>query len=168
MYASKRREHPRNVCESNIKYAPAEENEIVETQAYNYSSGGMYLESPEWFPANTNIRIMMKNYDPEASGPESFQSYVANIRWCREVKRNGATIYGLGVQFLERRHDLLDKPIQVEWVACELCGEFVKMKDARLNGDKVRICQDCRASLGCLPDGKLNDCVERYLSGNIF
>ncbi len=163
-----RRAHPRIICEADIQYAPAEEKDLVESRAFNFSRGGMYLETPEWFPTNTFLRILMNGYEPHAEGPEAFQSYLANIRWRQEVQGNGGRIYGLGVQFLERHHGVLERPVRVEWVNCDVCNDFVKRSETRLTDDLVRICQGCRTDLGCLPDGKLNDCIQRYLSGNIF
>jgi hypothetical protein len=163
-----RRVHPRNFCETEVRYAPADENDFKESRAYNFSRGGMYLETPNWFPTNSNLRIVMKAYDPGTAGPEAYRSYVANVRWHRKLQRNDAPVYGIGVQFLEQHHAALEEPVQVEWVACDVCNNFVKRDESRLTEDRVRICQSCCSELGCLPDGKLRDTIERYLSGNIL
>lgn len=163
-----RRAHTRNFCEADVRYAPADGNGFTESRAYNFSRGGMYLESPNWFPTNSTLRIIMKDYDPGTTGPEAFRSYVANVRWHQELQRNDAPVYGLGVQFLEQHHAALEEPIPVEWVTCDVCSNFAKRDDSRLTEDLVRICTDCCSELGCLPDGKLRDTLQRYLSGNIL
>lgn len=76
----------------------ADENSdyLAYAQMFNFSGGGLYIESDVSFHPGTKIRIQFDN-PPFQSGPKILSSVV---RWCRELSDcNSDYIYGVGVKF---------------------------------------------------------------------
>ena len=73
---------------------------------YNYSLGGLYLESDTALNPGTSVRI-----DIEASpnGPAA-DHYYATVQWCREIKAAVVLYdYGIGLEF-DRKTNCLNGP----------------------------------------------------------
>ena len=65
-------------------------------QMFNFSGGGLYMESDVFYKPDTKIRIQFVN-PPFQSGPKILRSVV---RWCRELSNfDSDYIYGVGVKF---------------------------------------------------------------------
>jgi len=69
---------------------------------YNFSEDGLYFESIHALEPESRITIMMPNYAPETAGPEAFQSYLVEIRWCQDRSEQEKPRYGVGVRILEK------------------------------------------------------------------
>ena len=61
----------------------------------NYSNGGIYIESDYAPRPERKIRITVDNL-PFNSSP---QSYMAEVRWRRQLFANSAYAYGVGVKY---------------------------------------------------------------------
>ncbi len=167
MTPDNRRAHGRVHYEADIQYAPADAGAYLDSRMYNYSRMGMYLEVPQFLAPGGDVLIRMKDYAPDAHGPEAYQSYVANIRWCREIEDLDYPLFGLGVQFLERHHSVLEAPVRSKAVTCDLCGDPTNPVECRVGEDPLRFCAGCHKHLEGLPDGKIKACIHRFLLGNV-
>lgn len=101
MAKGNQRAYDRYSCEAVAQYAYTGEENYYEAKIYNYSNGGMYLESQYAVDPGTKMDIKMTNYSPGASGPESCETYQAEVKRCSEYSGQGATYYGVGVQYKE-------------------------------------------------------------------
>lgn len=159
-----RRAYPRVAYQTDIQVSLPETGAYVDSRSYNFSLGGMYLETPQPLSRDATIQIQMKDYAPGAYGPEAYQCYVAGVRWRREFAGNGHPLFGIGVQFLERRHGDLAAE---DRVVCELCGDLTSSLKCRHTPEGARFCPDCYKHLETLPDGKIRGCIHRFLTGNV-
>jgi hypothetical protein len=74
--------------------------------------------------------------------------------WCRKVYRNGSSIYGIGVRFMVN--------------VCDKCGERVPYSDIHRTDRFLFLCSKCMKDMLPWMGGKVNECVERYLDGNVL
>jgi hypothetical protein len=95
------RAYERYHYEAPIKYSYYDTEESYDGKMYNYSIGGMYFESNSYLKPGSSIQIKMLNYSPGRSGPERYQTYRAEVRWCREMARSDASYYGIGAKYYE-------------------------------------------------------------------
>jgi hypothetical protein len=49
--------------------------DAFEAVIYNSSRGGIYYESAQAIPLESEVQIMMVNYSPTAKGPEAYRFY---------------------------------------------------------------------------------------------
>lgn len=159
-----RRMYPRIAYQADIRLAVPETDVCVDSRSYNFSLGGMYLETLQRLPREATVEIQMKDYSPGVYGPEAYQLYVAGVRWRRKIGGNGSPRYGIGVQFLERRHA---DPASEDRRVCELCGDLTPASGCRMILEGTRFCPDCHKHLEKLPDGKIRECIHRFLIGNV-
>lgn len=95
------RTYERYSYEAAVQYAYAGEEKYYDAKMYNYSNGGMYFETQYAVEPGAKMYIKMANYSPNASGPESYETYYGEARWCSEYSGPGAAYYGIGVQYEE-------------------------------------------------------------------
>ena len=115
------RAFPRTQYEAPIKYLNVNPDYIYMTRMYSFSDGGLYFESFQSLMPDLQIYIIMTNYAPESDGPEAYQSYLANIRWCHKLPQTDTPRYGVGVEFLEKSHTLFGVEDNESRTACDLC-----------------------------------------------
>ncbi len=169
MSSPTRRSYPRIRYQAPVHCASPEAGFHLDGHMFNFSREGMYLETRQRPPDDATIHIYMRDYAPGAYGPEAYQWYVANIRWRRDIDWDCPPRFGLGVRLLERRHaDESETEMLVEKATCHLCGRLAEASDCRWNEDGLRFCNGCYKHMESLPDGKIRDCIHRFLMGNVI
>lgn len=168
MGAYSKRAYPRIQNEGPIKFTHYRQGHYFDSRMYNSSKGGMYFEPDHALEPESKIYIVMVNYSPAAYGAEAYRCYKAIIRWCRQVSDKEASHYGVGVQFLEKSHEILDPDLQGLKRACDLCGVMVSDDDIHKTDDFVYLCPHCFKHLNAFPDGIIKENIERFLIGNVI
>lgn len=163
------RTFPRIHYETPIRFAPfADADKYQDSRIYNFSKGGLYFEPSQPISPDSDIVIVMRNYSPGTYGPEAYQSYIARIRWCREILTDQELRYGAGVQLLKRSHEILGADIEIVHQACDLCGTLLLSPEVHLTEDNICLCENCHKHLNTLPSGIIKQSINRFLMGNVI
>ena len=132
-----------------IRYAAAGTEHFFNATMVNSSDGGMYFESDTRIEPRADLLIHI------AGAPDGEQSeYRAEVRWCREMKDCKPPCYGIGVRFVSN--------------VCHQCGDIIAVRDIRRTPDHIRLCPSCNAQMESMKEGKIKECLEQYLLGNVI
>ena len=168
MYSYARRLYPRVHYEAPIMFKMLSANDFTEAKMFNFSKGGLYFESLNPIMPKTDVAIMMINYSPGTYGPEAYKSYIAQIKWSKDVSENGSPKHGFGVEFLSKSHEICEILVTESVSSCELCGKVIPSKEICSMEDMICICPNCNKHLTALPDGQIKECIKRFLMGNVI
>lgn len=163
-----RRAYPRTAYKAPIKYTVLNARQFHTTRMFNFSPGGLCYETHQELKPEAEVCIVMQNYSPDRFGPEAYKSYVARIRWIRPISQNGSTRYAAGVQFVARSHEVLDVEAQTPRHVCDLCGVLMPIDQIMKTEQGSQLCGACYRHICNMPNGKLRQCVERFLIGNFY
>ena len=162
------RSHQRIQHQAPIQSALLNSEQFQPSSMYNYSDGGLCYETNQQLTPEDEICIIMENYTPGQAGPEGFRSYVARVRWIELISKNGAECYATGAQWIVRSHEILATESQVPHQMCDLCGAMKPLHKLEKTGDGVQLCNACFKHFNNIPSGKIRQCVERFLVGNVI
>ena len=159
---------PRTSYKAPIQYFHPQSDHYFNSSMYNFSEDGLYFESIHALEPNSKMTITMQNYSPGASGPEAFQSYLAEIRWCLDRSDQSSARYGVGVRILEKTHTRSTETEVKQHQSCDLCGdEFDKASICLMDGS-ICLCPGCYQHLDTMPDGQIKSSIKRFLIGNVL
>jgi len=134
----------------------------------NFSEDGLCFESIHVMQPKSKITIRMPNYAPGSSGPEAFQSYLAEIRWCQDRSDPKRTRYRVGVRILERSRSRSTPAEPKRRQDCDLCGEGFDAASICLMDGSICLCPGCFKHLDAMPDGHIKSNIKRFLIGNVL
>lgn len=168
MKAYSKRAYPRSYYEAPIRYARIDSDGIFQdSRMYNYSRGGIYFEPDRPLVPESKIAVVMMNYSPGAFGPESWQSYTAKVRWCKEIPKIDMRLFGVGIEFLTKSRDIYEAELRETQVACDLCGEYEKPDAITQTEEFFNLCGHCLKHMNSMPPGTIKESIYRFLSGNV-
>jgi hypothetical protein len=168
MQANSRRNFPRNQYEAPIQFQYLQPDRYYNSYTYNFCEGGLYFESLQPLELNSQINIIMPNYSPDAHGPEAFQSYLAEIRWCQKISDEKSSQFGVGVEILERSHERFTNIESQKRKSCDLCDKLLLTASVcRIDGS-ICLCPDCFDRLDEMPEGNIKSGIKRFLDGNVL
>jgi ribosomal protein L32 len=168
MTATTQRSNARTVRQVPIQYALLDSDQFHPTRTYDFSSSGLCYEAHEPLKPGTDVCIVMENYDPDLSGPESFRSYVASIRWTHLLSKNGTERYAAGARIITCSHDLITAEKQLPHHLCDLCGAMMSLNKLEMTNAGAQLCANCMKHFSSIPSAKIRRCVERFLVGNVI
>lgn len=155
MNAISKRAFPRDTCETRIKYSIFDELECTDAIMYNNSEGGMYFESDSHIEPGADICIELTDNLSGADNPAACNGYRGEVMWCRKMFKNGASsCYGIGVRFMVN--------------VCDKCGEKVTYSEIRKTDKFLFLCNNCFDHIETWSGGKIGECMDKYLMGNIL
>ncbi len=152
MDAITKRAFSRNNHESQIRYAILNSDAFTDAKMCNNCEGGMYFESDNALMPGTDIRIKVMD-KPFLHEHEACDGYKAEVMWCREMAKEGVG-YGVGVRFMVN--------------VCDKCGSKVSYHDIHKTEHLIFLCSDCHDQYLAMSDGKIKECMENYLMGNVL
>ena len=164
----KRRSSRRHYYNAPIKYAQIGTNDYADSRMYNYSMKGLYFEHGLPLQTGMDVGIVMLNYTPGSYGPEAYKFYIARIRWCTEVGNGASLIFGTGVEFLSKSHEIHEYGKRPVRYTCDLCGKLINSVNLHQSKEYVNLCPDCFKHLNSIPNSALRETVERFLMGNVI
>jgi hypothetical protein len=162
------RSHQRVQHQAPIRFSLLNSEQFHPTRMYNFSNGGLCYETERPLAPKDDVCIVMENYNPDQSGPEGFRSYLARIRWIQLISKNGTERYAAGAQWVARSHDVMATDAQVPHHHCDLCTAIAPLHKLELITCGVQLCQPCARHFSNIPAGKIRQCVERFLLGNVI
>jgi hypothetical protein len=151
-----------------IQFALLNTDRFHPGRTFNFSSTGLCYETHEPLKPGTDVCIVMANYDPDVPGPECYRSYVASIRWTRLLSKNGTECYAAGARFITCSHDIITAENQLPYHLCDLCGARRPLNKIDRTQVGAHLCANCMKHYNNMPSGKIRQCVERFLVGNII
>jgi hypothetical protein len=161
------RSYQRTASQAPFQYALLDTEQFHPTRAYDFSAGGVCFETREPLKPGTDICIVMEAYHPEQSGLEAFRSYVASIRWAHLLSKNGSARYVAGARFVARSHEIITTENQLPRHLCDLCGDMLTLNKLEMTHGGAQLCPHCLKHFNNIPTGKIRQCVERFLIGNV-
>jgi hypothetical protein len=162
------RSHQRSPHSVPIRYALLDSERFHPTRTYDFSTDGLCYETHRPIDPGTHVCIVMENYSPGLSGPEGFRSYVATVCWNQLISSNGTDRYATGARFVTRSHDIIAAENQLPHHMCDLCGAQKPLNKIELTQSGAQLCSLCIKHYHCMPAGKIRQCVERFLIGNVL
>lgn len=162
------RSHPRVNHEAPIQFALLNSHQFRSTRMFNYSDGGLCYETDQPLALKEKVCIVMENYQPGQTGPEGFRSYLTQVRWTELISKNGVERYAAGAQWIFRSHDILATEAQLPHHICDLCGSRLPVHKLEQTTQGTQLCQACSEHFHNIPAGKIRQCVERFLLGNVI
>lgn len=163
MAAHIKRAYLRNYYEALIMHANFNLENYCDAKTYNSSVAGMYFESNYILHQNSDICIKTGNYLPDTDGPEAYRFYRAKVRWCKDMAKGDAHLYGIGVQYLVKSH-IVGGPSY----SCGLCGENIPYGKIHIIDDFVYLCSGCFKQFEGLSDKMIKKSIEDFIIGNVL
>ena len=161
------RTYPRIELDTPIQYAAADSNEFHTSHSLNFSAGGLCYEMDQPFEPMAEVCIVMKNYEPGRNGPEGYRSYLARICWIQPLRTLREGQLAAGAQIIARSHEVLANGTSESRHMCDLCGVLMPVSRLFDNDGDVQLCEHCQRHFLSIPKGKLRQCLNRYLMGNV-
>ncbi len=140
---------------------------LQESRTLNYSAGGFCYETDQRLRPEEQVCIVMRNYTPGQAGPESYRSYLTRIRWIQPLDRENSDRFAAGARIVARSHEIIDAFSEGPLNNCDLCGALTPCYLLECTENNAQLCEHCRAHFQSLPQGKVRQCLERYLTGNV-
>ncbi len=164
----KPRSHQRMDHPAPIRFALLNSEQFQPTQLFNYSEGGLCYETNRPLSPEDEVCIVMENYTPGQPGPEGYRSYLTEVRWTDMISQNGTQRYANGAEWVLRSHDILSTQDQLPHQFCDLCDARLPQHKLKQTANGVRLCKACIKHYHNIPAGKIRQCVERFLVGNVI
>lgn len=164
------RAYPRISFEAPIKYGVSNgENATYFHDAHtlNYSAGGICYETDHVLTLEDEVCIIMNNYAPNLAGPESYRSYLARIRWIHPLSKQRKERFAAGARIIARSHEILDVCAEAPRHNCDLCGALMSACQLQCTEENAQLCEQCHKHFKSLPEGKIRQCLARFLTGNV-
>jgi len=128
---------------------------------------GISFESEHALQPGTPIYIKMTDFSLNDHAPGVHDVYIGKVRQCRRVRNNCA--YRTSVQYMARGHICSGRNVhKSELMSCDLCGKKTPWQEVHETDDSLYLCLDCFKHLGKLIDGKIKECVTRFMDGNVI
>ncbi len=168
MQTQSRRKSERHPSEAPVQYVCRQPDRYYNSQIVNYSEDGLFFRSMQPLEPDSQIRIIMPNYQSGASGPEAYQSYTAAVRWCQEISHDKLSQFGVGVEILEKSHERLTDIANPVRQTCDRCDVLLSTASVcRIDGS-ICLCPDCFDRLEKMPEGNVKSDIKRILDGNVI
>lgn len=163
-----KRKFTRHRCQTPIQFLYRQPDRYFNSQVSDYSEAGLHFRSMQPLEINSQIRIIMPGYSPQASGPEAYQSYTAAVRWCQKISDKKSSRFGVGVEILEKSHERLTEIGPRTRQTCDRCDASLPAASVcRIDGS-ICLCPDCFDRLEKIPEGSLKSDIKRILDGNVL
>ncbi len=162
-----RRVFTRNNFRAPILNTISDSSKYHDAKMRNFSYGGMYFESRHPHALDSKVRIVMVNYTPGAFDHEAYKYYLGRIRWRREVSRADVRWCGVGVEFLERGHEIFGEETMEANVSCDLCGMLAPSGEIRQTDELASLCPACFKHMAKITNKNIKASIERFVMGNV-
>lgn len=164
------RAYPRVPFETPIQWAVAYDKDHTLyhcARLLNYSSGGFCYETKDPLDPEAEVTIVMNDYTPDESGPESYRSYLTRVCWIQPLSKRRKGGFTTGAQIIARSHENLIEVIDEPMVICDLCGALMPVGRMKCTDGNAQLCDQCFKHFHSIPAGTARLRLERYLVGNI-
>jgi hypothetical protein len=132
-----------------IRFAESRTAEYQKGELLDKSSGGMSFIAERELKPGSDILIHVDTTS-EPNGAKPHDDYLAEVRWCVKEEDQDVASYRIGVRLFSS--------------TCVLCEKEIHHHDT----DSIDVCEECRGRFCSLSKGKIKNCVEKYLLGNVI
>ena len=168
MVTEQRRSSQRRQHKGPLRYLHDEMDQYYDATMYNYCEQGFYFEVFEPLDRDDRLHIIIPDHRSGVNGPARFPYYLSRVRWCRELESLRTPRFGVGVNILEKGHDLRWLPDDSQNRTCDLCeGPLTAESVCRIDG-RFCLCPDCFFYVEEMPDGTVKENIMRRMVGNII
>lgn len=157
----------RTAFEAPVKYAVSNSDQFRCTRMVNYSEVGLCYEVDQQLDPETDVTLLMDDYAPGQIGPAAYRSYLTRIRWIRPLYASENCRYAAGAQIITRSHEALNAYAEELRHTCDLCGKTMQINQLQCTTGNASLCEQCFKHFQYIPPGKVRQCVERFLVGNV-
>lgn len=140
---------------------------FLRSRTINYSAGGFCYMTDQQLNPEDEVCIIMSNYTPGRTGPECYRSYLTRIRWTQPVHGRHKSRYASGARIIARSHEVLDVFDEEAKDSCDMCGASMPVNCLQCDDKKTQLCEQCHSHFQALPEGKIRQCVARFMTGNV-
>lgn len=145
----------RTYSEAPIVYVNCSSQDPNPATMLNSSAGGMCFATEKPLRSGMAIFIKLVNFVSDPYWPNACDSYVAEVRWCREENKEDAPVsYQVGVRFVR--------------FSCDHCGTPLNHQAANSPLECSEICPECMELMSSVSDTRLRTHFENYLMGNVL
>jgi len=165
------RAYPRYHLQAPIQYGVFngdDSTDFHESHTLNYSAGGFCYETDLPLSPEDEVCIVMRNYMPNRTGPESYRSYLTRIRWIQPLRELRNERFAAGATIVARSHEILEAYTDEPRHNCDLCGALTPCGLLQCTDDNAQLCEHCHKHFQDLPQGKVRQCLERFMTGNVI
>lgn len=162
--------HPRIASSAAIQYAALQQNipeQFRATRMLNFSAGGMCYETDQHLSPESEVCVVMQNYSPDQSGPEHYRSYLTRVCWIEPLAAKENHRYATGARIIARSHEILFASADEPHHLCDLCGVLMPVCRLQETAENAQLCEQCYKHFQSIPEGKIRECVARFLVGNV-
>lgn len=170
MIKKTQRVHPRIDSSAAIQYAALHDNgpgQFRATHMLNFSAGGMCYETDQQLEPESEVCVVMQNYSPDHSGPERYRSYLTRVCWIEPLAAQDNHRYSTGARIIARSHEILVAAVDEPHHLCDLCGALMPVGRLQVTAENAQLCEQCHKHFQSIPEGKIRECVARFLIGNV-
>ncbi len=170
MVKKTQRVHPRIDSSVAIQYAALHDNSagpFRATHMLNFSAGGMCYETDQQLEPDSEVCVVMQNYSPDQMGPERYRSYLTRVCWIEPLAAQGNHRFTTGARIIARSHEILGASADEPRHLCDLCGVLMPVRCLQVTAENAQLCKQCHKHFQSIPEGKVRECVARFLLGNV-
>lgn len=164
------RAYPRITRQTPIQYGVingGNSTQYHDTRTLNYSAGGFCYETGHPLALEAEVCIVMNNYTPGQTGPECFRSYLTRVCWIQPLASHRNARFVAGARIIARSHEILKIDAQEARHHCDLCSTLMSVCQLQCTDGNAQLCDACYKHFFSLPQGKIRECLERFLTGNV-
>ena len=165
---TQRRVFPRKPYQVDVRITMPHSNQVFNSQTYNVSQGGMCCETLQRLEPASNLYITVGKDAPGFIGLKPHSGFLAKVQWIHEWDNGKTGPFVAGVKFMESRSQDLEACESERLCPCDLCEDWVPADQIRYTEKDAQLCKYCSEHLDHMPRGKIVQCVERFLCGNVI
>jgi hypothetical protein len=154
----------RNYYDAPLLYRYSDVNRYWDAKVKNLSEDGMFFVTCQSLVPDAEIYIKIVDAVPEIFRYRRPLPSRAKVRWCREIDPEGVLGYGIGIQYMTNSHVKFSQ----QSCTCDLCGCTVHSGEIYRSRENIYSCSECFDRLSKLPEGKIRECVDGFLCGNVL
>jgi PAS domain S-box-containing protein len=126
MIFTEKRTAPRLRHQAGLSFARYGNSCYRKAMVYNYSEGGLYMETSMAFLVGDRLHLRMDRHTPQSQGPEAFRGYTAEVKSCRMRYGGKAPRYGIGVAFVATMNTDFIQPLQTSILPATPDSEYIQ------------------------------------------
>ena len=161
------REYPRTALEAPIKYSRSNASGYRLARTRNGGPGGLCFETDQCLIPEEEVCVVMDNYTPDHQGPERYRSYITRVRWIKPLAPPPHERFVTGAQIMACSHEVLIPTGDERCNTCDLCGTLMTECQLHCTKDNAQLCGACLQHYHTIPEGKISECIDRFIIGNV-
>ena len=164
------RAHPRMVAQIPIQVSALDSKACTPfkpASILNYSAGGFRYTTKQALPPKSQVCVLMRDYTPEQIGPGRYRSYLTRICWIHPIATPSDPNFVAGAEIVARSHEILTPCSDKHRNICDLCNALESTCRMENEEGSAQLCESCCKEYNNISPGKIRECIDRFLMGNV-